>query len=165
MEFCENIAPKLGWHAMINPEKKNDKTAPDLILNRELVVDLKSKFSPFFKAGMMYGISPQYAIAFGVHTYERYQRADFVKRYGDLPIVFWVRWDLLKWQNISVTPMHGIWFISMSELAAIKERRDAPLHIYSDRVKAGMYADRVYIFDLRDLHVYTMLEESRHEGY
>ena len=69
VEICKGH----GIDADINPEKKTNPYAPDLIMNGK-VSDLKTQTLPFFKSETKFNISPLDTITLNVKDVERYKK-------------------------------------------------------------------------------------------
>ena len=131
-----------------NPEKTDDKFAPDLLNTRTgKVGDLKTQNTPFFTAER-YGKNPQYTVTFNVKDAQRYS-----ENYPEIEIYFWVDWIVVRYvkgsTDIRVEPMSGVWFTGFKDLIGILER--APVHEYIRRVgdKRGN-AKSSYVLELND---------------
>lgn len=61
--FVEEICPKIGLQAIINPQKAADPYSYDLVVGGNKA-DLKCQERPFFVAGAQYDISTKYAVTF-----------------------------------------------------------------------------------------------------
>ena len=144
--FCMLFGHTLGLS--INPDKADDPTVPDLIHRSGEVCELKTRRTPFFTAFSSYMIAPQKAV-----TINRNDMVRYWQDYRDMPIYFWVQWTQLKWQNIEVKPMVGVWGIRVSNLAKLCS--DDNLHAYQGRVddERGNAKDSyvVSLDDMKDL--------------
>ncbi len=128
-EFVAKVAPKLGLDVVMNPAKRRDKYAPDLLARGKLA-DLKTQNTPFFTAGR-YGKDPGRTVTFNRKDLERYQ-----KLYPHLLVFFYVRWDQLEYhgkQSLSVPPLHGVWRADIGHLSSLIKRGQAPEHAYGRR--------------------------------
>lgn len=147
VRFVDQVAPRLGLEAVINPAKATDPFAPDLLLRGQLA-DLKVQNTPFFMASR-YGLDPQYAVTFNRKDYLRYSEL-----YPEIQLLFWVAWKTLEWPKAAprarVARMAGLWEVPFAELARRVKDGEAPLHRYQRRVgdQAGNAKDS-YLFDLR----------------
>jgi hypothetical protein len=112
---------------MVNPEKEKNKFVPDLMHKKNRTVcELKIRRTPFFTAHMKYAVSIQHAVTINKGDIEYYQ-----KEYPGLPVYWWVQWNDLKYGDIEVKPMHGVWGIRLEELAELCDK--GPLHEYERR--------------------------------
>lgn len=145
-EFVENIAPTLGLDAQINPEKEEDVSSIDLVVDGRLT-DLKRQTTPFFTAQQKFGIDPQYTVTFNTNDYERYKKK--LKKHGSIDILFWVSWTEEQRFNIQVDQMDGIWKVSMAEIILMVEQENAESHEYINRSKGSRNATESYGLDLR----------------
>ena len=130
----------------INQAKTDDKYAPDLMHRKSGVVcELKSRRTPFFTAFMKYKLPIQHAVTINRKDIVRYQEL-----YPGLPIYFWVRWDQLKYDNIEVEPMHGVWGIRLEKLVELCT--DDVLHEYGRRINdtSGNAKDS-YVVSLQEM--------------
>lgn len=139
--FCNS---KTDLITEINPQKTIDKTVPDLIVNGRLS-DLKTQNTPFFTASR-YGIDPQYAVTFNRKDYERYS-----KLYPDLDIYFWIEWQNISYNGLTVKPMRGIYYANFQFLKPILE--SAPEHTYLRRQgDERRNALSSFVIDIRTLY-------------
>ncbi len=128
--FLKNFGDMLGLS--MNPAKRTDKFAPDLInINNNRIGDLKTANTPFFQSNIRYNIDPQYAVVFNKKDRQRYE-----EKYSDIEIYYWVEWQAIRFignndEKIIVNPMRGIWFIDFKELNSILD--NCPLHWYAQR--------------------------------
>lgn len=132
----------------INPKKEIDPTAPDLIHRKGEVCELKTRRTPFFTAYKTYGIPVQKAVTINRNDMRRYWAM-----YRNMPVYFWVQWTQLKWQDIEVKPMVGVWGIRVCDLAELCT--PDKLHEYRGRVddESGNAKDSyvVSLDDMKDL--------------
>lgn len=148
-KFVDEICPKLGLSAIINPAKLSDKYAPDLIVNGNLA-DLKHQSIPFFTSQIKWGIDPMYAVSFNYKDYVRYS-----SNYPHILIFFWIEripreeW-YKKWKWIG-DAYNGVFVQSFQFIKALIDAKPI-LHIYQKRVNddTGNAKDS-YIFDVRKL--------------
>jgi len=75
----------LGLGGFINPNKKADKYTHDLFV--QFPCDLKTVRTPFYKAQLLYGIDPQYAITFNQKDADRYKEL-----YPNIIVIFDILW-------------------------------------------------------------------------
>lgn len=128
--FIRQFGEKLGL--VINPEKKTNPYAPDLLntINGKLG-DLKLQSTPFFKAKSMYGIDPTYAVVFNLKDKLRYET-----NYPEIEIYYWVNWIAIKFEmgfsKIQVEPLQGIWEVDFQIFN--KYLNETSLHEYQQRV-------------------------------
>lgn len=133
---------------IINPEKKVNPYAPDLLKKNEFLADLKTQNTPFFKAKELYGIDSSYAVVFNRKDAIRYYRL-----YPDIIIYFWIEWHSISFQmgtyKKSVKFISGVWAIKFEELIDIL--KIAPLHEYQQRKddRKGN-AKSSYVLDIRN---------------
>lgn len=144
-EFVTSVAPVIGVDAIINPEKKTKRTAPDLLIGGEQYGELKSRETPFFMAEELYGLNPQYTVTFNVKD-DHYYRTN----HPDIPVYFWVRWrDNLTYKNKKVVPMEAVWEIPYKEISDLIARNVFPKHTYKRRVADTQgNAKDSYVIDL-----------------
>jgi hypothetical protein len=146
-DFVEFVASRHGLSAIINPAKRLDPYAPDLIVDGALA-DLKAQRTPFFTAGCWDGFDPQFAVTLNAVDVERYSRLN-----SDLVLLFWVRWDRREYRLGSRTyrlqPMEGVWRTTVSDVTAWIESGAAPLHVYRRRLDDMRRNARAsYVLDL-----------------
>lgn len=155
-DFVENIAPRLGIEVAINPAKRNDPFAPDLMMPDGRLADLKKQTTPFFTSAR-YAVPPQYAVTFNRKDYLRYKEL-----YPGIIIVFWVKWERASYPpknpTVTIQKMEGVWMKPFADLARIIEQGKLPLHRYQRRVNdtAGNARDS-YVLDVRRLELVGML--------
>lgn len=140
---------------IINPEKKTNIYAPDLLNKSTLALaDLKTQNTPFFMAADKYGIDPQFAVTFNRKDYLRY-----TLKYPGIDIYFWVDWQAIKFlgkKEIVIKPMVGVWKISYANLLLAVEM--APLHSYAQRINdyAGNARDS-YVLNINSEYFEKMI--------
>jgi hypothetical protein len=148
--FVAQVCPKLGLAAPINPAKRHNRYAPDIVVDGR-VADLKCQQTPFFKARVLYNLDPQYVVTFNRKDYLRYQRL-----YPSIIIYFWLDWQvremLIGPTKFVVTPLAGVWRAPLRQIAALIEQGSAPLHAYQRRQadRQGNARDS-YLMDVRAL--------------
>lgn len=155
--FVENVCPEIRLDGIINPEKEQDPTVPDLIVNGRLA-DLKTQNTPFFTAsrynkkegGKKVPFDPTYTVTFNRKDYLRYR-----KLYPDIDIYFWVQWKVTKYNMknggvINVSPLSGIWYVGFKELMNDIKDGKYPLHSYLRRGGDMVNATESYVLDLND---------------
>ena len=125
--FVSTVAPSIGLDVIINPQKKTNKYAHDLILDGTKRADLKHQGTPFFMA-TRYDLNPRNTVSFNRKDYDRYKRL-----YPDIFVVFWVEWDKQSRYGVNVDAKNGVWIFSLDELG--EQIKHAPLHTYQKRVK------------------------------
>lgn len=150
IEFVERIAPSLGLISRINPQKRSNPYAPDLVVNNHLA-DLKYREIPFFTSYNKYGIPPQYAVTFNRKDYTNYYF-----NYPDVVIYFWVDWRTtthkLGKSFYAVRPMTGVWRGDFGKLVELVQSKMARLHYYANRQNDMLgNARSSYVLDLRDM--------------
>lgn len=138
-EFVQTVAPVAGLDARINPAKDDDKYAPDLLVDGELA-DLKTQHTPFFTAGK-YGIQPHFCVTFNTKDKTRY-----VKKYGDLPVYFWVKFEAGRQYGAHCKAQEGVWLGYAAKMLG-------PVHKYKRRGGQAEWqnASGSMLIDLRDL--------------
>jgi hypothetical protein len=138
-----------GYDVDINPEKKNDKTAVDLIWDGD-VVELKTRKAPFFLC-KKYGIDipPNFAIPVNVKDVVRYR--DILKLGSKFEIAIWAEWPAETRYGVSVEGLKGVWITTLGCLLK-KIRKGAPIHEYIGRKNDKRFnAKDSYYFDVRDM--------------
>lgn len=143
IDWVQKIAPLLGLNAIINPAKTDNVYAPDLIVNGR-IADLKHKRVPFYSAGFLYAINPQYAVTFKVEDFKRY-----IRDYPDIDIYFWVDWKCKKLGRLTlVKPMVGTFRVNIQEIAKRIRfgKPEVPKHIYNDSSDGDAYVFDVSTF-------------------
>lgn len=143
--FIENVAPEAGLNAERNPEKDDDPTALDLLVDGA-PADLKTQETPFFTAEKNYDLPPQHVVTFNANDHRRYQHKD------NPDVYFWVRWrDELEGYGAEVTGMEGVWRAAFAHIEAVIESRRAPRHEYRRRRGDTENANVSYLLDLREM--------------
>lgn len=149
LDFVDRVIPLLGFSGVINPTKREDCYAPDLVVNGHLA-DLKCQRTPFFRAQELFGVDPQFAVSFNEKDYRRYS-----EHFPDIDIYYWVVWQTttmrIRDEEHRVKPMAGVW---RATFPAIRHR------IESESVRAHEYLHRFFdeqgngkksfMFDLRN---------------
>lgn len=121
-----------GLGLTMNPRKKVDPYVPDLVeIPTGHVADLKTQNTPFFKAGSLYGLDPQYTVVFNGKDRLRYREL-----YPDIVIYFAVDWQVVRFRmgktTIDVKPMVGVWRIPFQGLLGLLD--ETRFHTYQQRV-------------------------------
>jgi len=158
--FISKFGNKFGLK--INPEKVDNKFAPDLInLNNNQYGDLKTQNTPFFKSQSKFNLDPQFTVVFNLKDRSRY-----AKLYPNIEIYFWVEWLITRFvwekegktlQEILVQPTNGIWFITFQDLVQVLS--NAPVHNYIQRKNDNRgNAQNSYIISLLDPRFKKILE-------
>jgi hypothetical protein len=148
IEFCE-ILNKMNIKSMINPDKKLNKYAPDIIVNNN-IADLKYRATPFYSSNHYYNIDPQYAITFNVKDYTHYK-----EKYPDITIFFWIDFKetsrVYKNKKIEILKINKILYSHLDEFEKILI--DSPIHSYLRRQNDTQgNAKDSFIFDFRRLN-------------
>lgn len=132
----------------LNPEKTSDPHVPDLISNLNILADLKSQHTPFFKAQELYKMEPTYTVVFNLKDRDRYR-----SKYPSIDIIFHVDWiavkALIDGRTYEVSEYKGIYRISFQALDSILNT--APIHYYKQRendTKGNARAS--YLIDIRN---------------
>lgn len=117
---------------IINPEKKENPFAPDLLnVKTNKLGDLKLQSTPFFKAQSLYNINPTFAVVFNQKDKIRYER-----KYPHLEIYYWINWIALKFQMgntvVSVEPINGVWQVDFPIFNQYLDK--SSLHSYQQRI-------------------------------
>ncbi|WP_286760617.1 hypothetical protein [Salegentibacter sp. UBA1130] len=144
--FVEKFGDKLKLK--INPEKSTNPYAPDLVYEEQILCDLKTQNTPFFKAEKLFGIDPTYAVVFNRKDAIRYYR-----KYPDIVIYFWVEWHSVKFEmsrfSKEVEYLNGVYKISFKDLIPFLKKSKE--HSYQQRVNDRKgNAKSSFVLDLRD---------------
>jgi len=155
--FVDIVAPRIGLDAVINPKKQNNPYAPDLIVNGK-ISDLKCQNTPFFKAGILYGIHPRFAVTFNYKDFQNYSN-----NYPNIDIYFWVSWEItqitIRQDLFEIDPLSGVWKIDFKTIQDMISERKVPLHHYQRRRSDNLgNAKDSYIFDLRNFEAIWIKE-------
>ena len=141
--FVKEVAPKIELNVEINPEKKTNKYAHDLIMDGNKRADLKLQSRPFFMSAK-YGCDPNKTVSFNKKDYDRYK-----KLYPDIHIIFWVNWKKESAYGVSVEKKNGVWIFIMKDID--DQIKTAPLHEYKNRVNDNKgNAKDSYLLHLKD---------------
>ena len=144
VEFVSRCKAR-GIEAIINPKKKHDKYAPDLIVFGNLA-DLKCQFQPFFTAYLKYRKNPQWSVTFNRKDYERYGEL-----YPDIDIYFWVWFEEQYRFGVKVLPVRGVWHSPFSRICSMVDD-GVPEHVYHTRGGEGdVNAKSSFILNLKDM--------------
>jgi hypothetical protein len=93
---------------------------------------------------------PSYSVTFNRKDYLNYAR-----KAPDCDIYFWISWKQLKYRDITVNPLYGVWRADFGKMIECIENGQAPLHQYQHRTNDDHNAKDSYIFDLRDTDIMT----------
>lgn len=138
--FIKEVCPFIGLDAIINPEKRWNKYAPDLIVNKALS-DLKFSSLPFVKAERLFGIPSRFEMSFNVKDYDRY-----MEKYPNLIIYFWIGRN----EFMAVPPLHATYVASFADIAEYIRSTGFRKHPYRNRVNdQNGNAKESYVLDLR----------------
>lgn len=124
VEFVKKCR-ETGLSVSLNPEKRTDKTAPDLVFNGKRA-DLKTQQTPFFSAAN-YGIDPRYCVTFNRKDHERYST-----RFPDIVLFFWVEWKQLVYREYSIDHLAGVFLVELPRVSEMIAD-GAPEHFYLRR--------------------------------
>jgi len=125
--------------ASINPEKKLDNKAPDLIMSGR-VSDLKTQATPFYLSEK-YGVTPERCITFNSKDYRRY-----LKKYPDIDIYYWRGWKSSTGYGKSVEEVKGVWWLPFCEIDLLIQN-GAREHSYRSRHSGNTYDQSSYVLD------------------
>ena len=125
--------------AKINPDKKTDKKAPDLIMFGDLS-DLKPKATPFYLSEK-YGVTPEKCITFNSKDYRRY-----AKKYPDINIYYWRGWEASTGYGKKVEAVKGVWWLPFKEIDTLI-KNGAREHSYRSRHNGNTYDQSSYVLD------------------
>jgi hypothetical protein len=158
-KFVEERLPQLGLTGHINPDKQFDPYAPDLIVEG-LLSDLKSQHTPFFKAGEIYGIDPQYAVSFNLKDDVRYS-----EKYSDVVVIFDVAWKTtemtIRGETFHVDPIRRTYAGYLGHVKRVVKECGNHRHNYMRRYDdtKGNAKDS-WILDARKLELLDPQEET-----
>lgn len=145
LKFCSDVAPRFGITTEINPNKEVHPEDNDLLVHlpdgRSIIGELKPNFKPFFMAGKLYSINPQYAFAFNVRDMR------------DIPedgIVFvWLKFRHVTAYGVTVQYMEKVYGEWGKDFLEKINTANAPIHHYQRRVNDPVNAKCSYILDAR----------------
>jgi cold shock CspA family protein len=145
--FIETIVPRLNRHLVINREKKADPTAIDLYdLDNDKYADLKRQTTPYFSAGKRDPkYDPQYTVTINKSAVDKYTRL-----YSGCDVYFWVEWNQLKGYGCCLSPMRGVWVVSLASIVEMIDQKSVSLHSYENRKGNVSNSTESYLLDLRD---------------
>ena len=131
------------YNASIHPEKEINPYHPDLLINENLVGDVKIKNSPLFMA-RSYSVSPQFALTIDLKDIFNYRKRLLTKN-QDILIFVWVKWEAHKmvtqFNTYSVNKMGGIWVSTISKLLSFLENNKVGIHWYKERFRHPKFFD------------------------
>lgn len=152
--FVSLCQVNLNLDAKINPEKANDKTVPDLVVEGKLA-DLKTQNTPFFTS-QRYGLDPRFTVTFNRKDYERYKQ-----QYPDIQIYFWIDWKQTESKWGVVDYYGGFFRLAFRDVAKIIES-GAPEHHYIHRKFPGdRNAKSSFLLDIRKFDA-IFIADQRH---
>lgn len=156
-DFIQNVVPMMGVDIIINPRKRVAPWEIDLIdRTNNKYADLKTQNTPFFTAGryLYSGVpyNPTYSVTFNKKDYENYLRS-----HPECDIYFWINWTQLRYRDIVVEPLHGVWRASFSRMREKIENDEVVLHTYIHRTNDNHNAKDSYVFNLLDESVFFRL--------
>ena len=145
-DFVDTVVPHLHRDIIINPEKKTNPYAIDLVdRDQRRYADLKKQTTPFFSAAKQDPrYHPRFTVTFNKKDYRRYR-----EQYPGCDIYFWVDWWPLSGYGVSIQPLKGVWVASFASMAALIESGQLYLHQYDHRKTDDVNAKDSYLFDLR----------------
>ncbi|MBT9252107.1 MAG: hypothetical protein KM296_00050 [Brockia lithotrophica] len=129
-----SIMNSLGYEIYKNPEKEYKKTAIDYILSpHNVLVDLKTVFTPFFKAEELFNIPILNTVTFNVSDFKEYEKKYFQQNIP-LFILFFVYFQKgMSYKKITLeTGRLHVFFVEFSEI--VKKKHVFPVHAYKNRV-------------------------------
>lgn len=155
--FLDKIVPHIDRDIIRNPEKDTCPWAIDLYdWTCQKYADLKTQTVPFFMVSKYkyknHVCDPNYSVTFNKKDYLNYK-----KKAPDLDIYFWIHWKQLKYRDIEVKELYGVWRANFSKMMECIENGQAPLHEYIHRTTDDHNAKDSYIFDLRDHHIFEKI--------
>lgn len=156
-DFVTHIVPRLGIDLRINPQKMEEPWAIDLYdYTHNRYADLKTQKTPFFTAGKYkYGrvfYDPTYTVTFNKKDYDRY-----IQKYPTCDIYFWINWQQLSYNHISVKKLYGVWRAPFMKMARKIQVGEVALHTYQHRMDDDHNAKESYLFNLSDDKVFERL--------
>lgn len=149
--FVEQVCPKIGLNARMNPDKERDPMVHDLIINNR-IADLKTQNTPFYTAsqykkadGTRY--NPSRTVTFNYKDMIRYKHL-----YPHILIAFWVNWPDSEKYGIEVNAINGVWLADLDRLEELMEEGRMRIHNYQNRVDDVVGNAKVsYLIDLFDI--------------
>jgi len=145
--FVREIVPKIPRKLIIHPNKLKNPHSIDLynpITKEE--ADLKTQQTPFFTSEFVgYKLDPQYTVTFNKKDYMRYKEL-----YPNILIYFYVNWQQLSYNGLSVEPLEGLWEVPFKEIQKAIENGEVYLHQYHNRKQDDVNARDSYLFDLNN---------------
>lgn len=156
-DFVPVIRDVTGRDIRVNPEKEYCSWAIDLYdftVNR--TADLKTQTTPFFTAGRYFYRGIRYDPAFTV-TFNRKDYEYYLQNYPNSDIYFWVDWKQLKYRDVEIEYVGGIWRADFMRMAEKIQRNEVVLHPYMHRKDDDHNAKDSFLFDLRDYSVFEKL--------
>lgn len=117
---------RIGLDAVINPDKRTNVYAPDLIVDG-MLADLKAQTTPFFSAGS-YGMNPRFTVTFNRKDFLRYREL-----YPDITVYFWINWQQVEWKDVRVKPLSAVFRAPFPHLSRFILSGQAVEHQYQRR--------------------------------
>lgn len=134
--FCEHVAPRVNLHAEINPDKAENKYAPDLMVNTNILADLKVQRMPFYSS-TGYGFNPDRTVTFNKKDLVRY-----LSFYPEILVIFHVDFYSTK----------GIWLADIPLIQKLIAEGKSVEHVYKSRVSdPSSNGKSSYLLSLDDL--------------
>ncbi len=109
VEFVKKCR-ETGLSVSLNPEKRFDKTAPDLVFNGKRA-DLKTQQMQFLSAAN-YGIDPSYYVTFNRKDFERCSTM-----FQDIILFFWVEWKQRAYREYSIDRLAGVFLVELPRVS------------------------------------------------
>jgi len=162
--FVKDICPKIGLDARINPDKKVNCYAPDLIINGKLS-ELKCVMTPFYTAGRKVSHWGRRSNPMTTVTFDRKDYILYKEHYPRIQIYFWVSWldnqfTAANGKVIEVKSLSGVWHTPFKALSVGIEIGRYPHHEYLGRVDDTRGNSKsCYLIDLRDLNRVAIFNE------
>jgi hypothetical protein len=161
--FVKRYGQKLD--VVINPDKTNNPTVPDLLHNDSLA-DLKTQNTPLFYSKINYSQNPTYSVTLNLKDLYDYH---VEKNYQDFYIFYWVDWVAIKMISgngrvFNTEKIQGIWKLPLTELYS--KRETCPIHWYAKRgMKGVIEKDLILAEKTRDFESRLINSNNESEVY
>lgn len=156
--FVEEVCPKIGLKAIMNPNKETDPMVHDLFINNK-IADLKTQNTPFYTASMYKKsdgtrYNPSRTVTFNYKDLVRYRHL-----YPHILVAFWVNWPNTEKYGCEVDAINGVWLIDLDQIEKLIDEGRMRIHNYQNRVNDTNGNAKVsYLIDLFDIKEKYLLD-------
>ena len=152
-----------GIKTKLNPEKLEDKTRPDLLVNIDnkwVYGDLKSVRTPLFSAkkfSKYYNLDPSFSVTFNHIDYIKYLSEFW---YEPFKVFFWVNWPKQTNYGVTVQAQQGLWVADIHIIDDLICNSKTGFIVYKNRTNSRENAKSSHIISLNDIHKIEELESD-----